>query len=382
MPDPSVSRSSRNQNSHEPLVDESDDLEQGIAEALYSHVYRLSPAIFTISSPKDGRYIDVNRSWTSVTDYTREEAQRKTVVELGLWANPEDRTKFVEKIRTEGLVHGFEATYRRKDGGERHMLLSGEIIEYRGSDCLLVVGQDITERVELERMKADFVTTVSHELRTLLTSIKDSLGLLRGDVIGNLPEKLRSMVDIAYRNCDRLVALVDDILDIEKIEAGKMEFQMETLDLADAIAQALQANKSYAEQYDVELRLQSPATQLQVGGDAQRLQQVLANLISNAAKFSPTGSVVDIALTSEGNIARLSVTDHGAGRRISRQDISEIRAGRLDGFPEKGRVWIGAQHHQGDCREAWRPDRVRIGRRSWHHLQCLLAVARGCSAPR
>lgn len=121
------------------------------------------------------------------------------------------------------------------------------------------------------------------------------------------------MVDIAYRNCDRLVALVNDILDIEKIEAGKMEFQMETLDLADAVAQALEANKSYAEQYDVELRLHPSATQLQIIGDAQRLQQVLANLISNAARFSPTGREVDIALTSEGNIARLSVTDHGAG---------------------------------------------------------------------
>ena len=288
-------------------------MEGGVAEALYSHVYRLSPAIFTISSPKDGRHIDVNRSWTLATGYSRDEALQNTVVELGLWAKPEDRVKFVDEINAEGFVRGFETTFCRKDGAERQMLLSGEIIKYRGEDCLLVVGQDISERVQLEQMKADFIATVSHELRTPLTSIKGALGLIVSGVTGDVPEKSRSMIEIANRNSDRLIRLINNILDIEKLEAGQLDLRITPTAIGPLIDEAVEANGAFAAQRDVSIVVATKLPDATLHIDHDRIDQVLTNLLSNAAKFSPSGGRVEVSVSLRDRFFRVSVTDHGPG---------------------------------------------------------------------
>jgi PAS domain S-box-containing protein len=175
------------------------------------------------------------------------------------------------------------------------------------------VSRDITVRQEIDRLKSEFIATVSHELRTPLTSIRGSLGLLAGGVAGEISATAKAMVDIAYKNSERLVRLVNDILDIERIESGKLAFQIVPLDLARLVEQSIDANSGYAEQFNVTFRLTETVPGARVHGDVDRLTQVLTNLLSNAAKFSSTGDTIDIAVARRDRMLRISITDHGPG---------------------------------------------------------------------
>jgi len=206
-----------------------------------------------------------------------------------------------------------ELTGRRKDGTHFPMELVVAPMTIDGKRGFVGTIRDITERKEADDMKSEFVSTVSHELRTPLTSIKGSLGLIRSGAIAELPDKLKGMLDIAYNNSDRLVRLINDILDIEKIEAGKMDYQMEPVDLVPLLKQAIESNKGYGDEYKVSFSYLSDLSEARVEGDHDRLMQVLANLLSNAAKFSPAGSNVDISLSSHDTGFRIEVADNGPG---------------------------------------------------------------------
>ncbi|NWJ44300.1 MAG: response regulator [Chloroflexi bacterium] len=182
-----------------------------------------------------------------------------------------------------------------------------------GENETLAILRDITERKTVERMKNEFISIVSHELRTPLTSIRGSLGLLVGGVVGELPDQAKMMLDIAHKNSERLVRLINDILDIEKIESGKSSFNMKPLEIQLLVEQALEANRGYGELYNVSFKLTKSLPGVMVYADQDRLMQVLANLISNATKFSPKDGVVEIALTSTPHSVRVDVTDHGNG---------------------------------------------------------------------
>ncbi|MEP7188029.1 MAG: ATP-binding protein [Roseiflexaceae bacterium] len=175
------------------------------------------------------------------------------------------------------------------------------------------MSRDITVRQEIDRLKSEFITTVSHELRTPLTSIRGSLGLLAGGAAGDISHAAKKMVDIAYKNSERLTRLVNDILDIERIEGGKLAFQMISLDLTQLVEHALEANSGYGEQFGITFALTGIVPGAYVQGDADRLTQVLTNLLSNAAKFSPAGGTVEVAVTRQDRQLCVSVSDHGPG---------------------------------------------------------------------
>lgn len=178
---------------------------------------------------------------------------------------------------------------------------------------IVAVSRDITARHEVERLKDEFIGTVSHELRTPLMSIRGSLGLLSRGAAGEIATSAQEMVEIAYRNSERLTRLVDDLLDIEKIESGKMLFRMAPIELAPLVEQALDANRAYAEQYGVTFALARATPAALVYADADRLMQVFANLLSNAAKFSPAGATVTVALDRVDGALRVSFADRGPG---------------------------------------------------------------------
>jgi signal transduction histidine kinase len=181
-----------------------------------------------------------------------------------------------------------------------------------------VVNQIYLHKVSMEldharKAQAQFVANVSHELRTPLTSIKGSLGLVRAGACGPLPEAAQSMVDMAYSNSERLIRLINDLLDAEKMESGKMEFRLEPVELAGLLRQAVSDNNGYAASFNASLHLVEPLPALTVEADRDRLLQVMANLISNAVKFSPAEGQVSIALASRNGEARVTVTDRGGG---------------------------------------------------------------------
>ncbi len=165
----------------------------------------------------------------------------------------------------------------------------------------------------INKSKSEFLATVSHELRTPLTSIKGSLGLLNEGVLGALPDKAKGMVDIANKNTDRLIFLVNDILDIEKFMSGKVELDIQEIDLSDLVQQAIEENQGYAIEHDVRFVFKQPPAPVKTFGDPYRLTQVLANLLSNAAKFSYENSDVEVSVMLNDGLARVSVADKGPG---------------------------------------------------------------------
>ncbi|MCT2558427.1 ATP-binding protein [Tsuneonella sp. YG55] len=177
----------------------------------------------------------------------------------------------------------------------------------------VAVIRDVTERKRIEGMKTEFVSTVSHELRTPLTSIGGSLGLLAAGAAGPLEEKVARLVSIAHSNCERLIRLINDILDIEKIESGKMQFDLRRMSLAPLLQRTAQANRAFGDAHAVAIELSMPPWPVAVMGDPDRLEQLLTNLVSNAVKHSPAGETVHIALETAGGRARIEVRDRGDG---------------------------------------------------------------------
>jgi signal transduction histidine kinase len=195
--------------------------------------------------------------------------------------------------------------------GAQDYLIKGQI-DRRG---ILRALRYATERKRLERLKDEFVSTVSHELRTPLTSIAGSLGLLVGNAVGKLPDPMARLLSIAYANSKRLARLVDDILDIEKMEAGRVIFNFKRVEVRPLVEQVIEANRGFAEGYGVRIRIEDACTDgaADVRADPDRLFQVVTNLLSNAIKFSPADDEVVVAVDKETDLVRLTVRDHGAG---------------------------------------------------------------------
>lgn len=201
----------------------------------------------------------------------------------------------------------------KKDGQKFPVEIDVSDINFGGEKSTLLVIRDITERKKIEKMKNEFISTVSHELRTPLTSIKGSLGLMGSGVLGPLPEKVSGLINIANNNCSRLTNLINDILDLEKIKAGKYEFKYEELEINSVLQQSLLLNQSYAEQFNMKLKLVNLEGEAFVKADKNRLMQVISNLISNAVKFSNPGGEVTIISEIKNQSVKVSVVDFGIG---------------------------------------------------------------------
>ena len=190
--------------------------------------------------------------------------------------------------------------------------------------------EDIENQLKLERIKGEFVSTVSHELRTPLTSITGSLALLRSDRLGAMPANAKPLVNIAYSNSERLMRLINDILDMEKIKSGTLSFAFEELDVAMLLYEAARANAAYAEQLDVKLRVTRMPQGILIMGDPDRMAQALANLISTAAKYSPKGGTVTLSADRKNGWVRICVADKGEGIPESFRDRIFSRFAQAD----------------------------------------------------
>lgn len=172
---------------------------------------------------------------------------------------------------------------------------------------------NLTERKKTQLIKDEFIATVSHELRTPITSISGALGLIIGAFSKDLPEKVSDLLQIAHNNSERLIAIVNDILDMEKLGSGQMHYEFKDLSLEYLLTQSLSLNASYAEKHEVELELIQPDKALKLHVDELRFNQVLTNFISNACKFSPAGGRVRVETKRVGKRVRICVADNGSG---------------------------------------------------------------------
>lgn len=280
-----------------------------------------------------------NRAYEEAFGLKREQIQNKTMREvLG------SRLYAQVQGHVEEALAGYSVRYEREQvtpNGDRREYVMNYFPRYgEGDEHGMVIGfsslgTDVTELKRIDRMKSEFVSTVSHELRTPLTSIRGSLGLVWAGVAGELPERAKSLVGIAKSNCERLIRLINDILDSEKIESGKMTFELQAHELEPLLEQAIAANEGFAAQHGVTLALRGTAAQVRVCVDSDRLIQVVTNLLSNAIKFSPPQGTVIVAMLHEGKRVRVEVSDNGPGipeefrnrifQKFSQADSSDTR---------------------------------------------------------
>jgi two-component system, OmpR family, sensor histidine kinase VicK len=182
-----------------------------------------------------------------------------------------------------------------------------------GNEVFLSVLRDTSERKKLKAVKMNTLATVSHELRTPLTSIKGALRLVQSGVAGELSSEIKSMIDIASRNSDRLLDMVNDILVLEKMNANKVDFTLEETDLAAVVMDAVSINKGFGDELGVSFVYDPLPPRSLVAGNSDRLMQVMTNLMSNAAKYSPPGGTVHVGVRNQGKTLRVYVTDNGPG---------------------------------------------------------------------
>jgi PAS domain S-box-containing protein len=235
-----------------------------------------------------------------------------------------------------------DAAFRRPDGSSFPVEYSSTpIVEDGQITGAVVTFRDVTERREVERMKDEFVSVVSHELRTPLTSIRGSLGLLAAGKLGEVPEKGRRMLEIAVQNTDRLVRLINDILDIERIESGTVTMELKSVDASDLVHQSVDVMAAMAEKAGV--RLYAWADRQPLEADPDRILQVLTNLLSNAIKFSPPES--EVSLTTEAGEGEVVFRVRDAGRGIPPDRLESIfeRFSQVDSSDarEKGGTGLG-----------------------------------------
>ncbi len=217
----------------------------------------------------------------------------------------------------DAIVAGFVASIRASLTREIEVQRAGRVLEVRrrtiSGGRFILTARDVTHERQIARLKDELVSTVSHELRTPLTAISGALGLMASGAAGELPERAARLVAVGHRNAERLATLVDDLLDMDKLQSGKLAFRFETGELGLLLAEAVEQNQPYADRFKVGLDLTRPDAPVVARFDHLRVMQAITNLLSNAAKFSPEGGRVAVSLTVAGDVARISVGDQGPG---------------------------------------------------------------------
>ncbi|POF29620.1 sensor histidine kinase [Roseibium marinum] len=217
----------------------------------------------------------------------------------GLGGRTLDITRELEAVDKSGRIFPIE--------------LSINAVKFNGTTKFSGVIRDISQRREIDRLRREFVSTVSHELRTPLTSIRGSLTLIDTLAPDDLPPKVFQLIGMARKNTERLIQLVNEILDFEKLRANKTKFEMKVLDLNSEIEKALELNQGYADDAGIQLDAELASNEILVSLESTKFQQIMSNLISNAVKFSNKGHTVTLRTMVSRRKGRIEVVDKGVG---------------------------------------------------------------------
>ncbi len=225
---------------------------------------------------------------------------------------------------------------------------------------------DISREKAIDRMKSEFISIASHELRTPMTSIKGSVDLILSGFAGDITADSQELLEIAQKSCDRLIRLINDILDLSKIEAGQVKLNLARMDMLDIVHRSVRGVKQLADQAEVELKIEHSNGLPQVEVDKDRIEQVVTNLLSNAIKFAPSKSTVRVELAPIEGWLQCSVIDQGCG--ISEKDLPK-GFGKFQqvGEKRKGGTGLGlaitqalVQEHHG---KIWVESEINVGTR-------------------
>lgn len=284
----------------------------------FKRVFASSPQAMALIDDQH-HWLEVNASFCLMMGWQADEFNGKTIADLFVPAERERIANLMQEIRNAYAIHSshfqqFEAQLESHTAAPLMGLVSLGIC-YHTPDKTHWILQiiDISERIRLENLKRDFVSVVSHELRTPLTSILGGLKLLASGQFSGFDERATKIIQIALQNGERLSLLINDLLDMEKLIAGKVQFDLQRHNLPSLLARAVEAIEPYAAQYNIALEFNPPDTALWVEVDDLRLIQVVTNLLSNGVKFSPPGARVTLGIELHEQQVRVFVRDQGEG---------------------------------------------------------------------
>ena len=334
----------------------------------------------------DGRFLKVNPALCALVAHTTDTLLAMTLADL---IEGGDGAERLMRPWTDpgNPVRSHEIRLRRRDG--REVWVRARISRVRSSSDgaqMVVSFEDINAARELDRIRNAFISSVSHELRTPLTSIRGGLGLVLGMAASSIPDQSRDLLSIALRNCERLILIVNDILDMEKLAAGRMDLRQEWMDPAEVTRIALTSNQGFAQEHDVTLKSDVLPEGYEILVDPGRFDQVLTNMMSNAAKFSPGGGVVRVGALVDGDELRIWVADDGPGIPKDMRDIIFDRFAQLDGpdgTKAKGTglgLTIARRLMDEMGGRIWVDDSIGAGATFWVALPCRKKAARPSGA--
>jgi PAS domain S-box-containing protein len=297
------------------------------SEARFSAAFHASPVLSAIARMEDGRFVEANEAFVSWTGFSREEVVGRSAAEMNLWVNPEARAAFWAEVKERGHVRHRECEVRTRRGDFRTVLMSADIIEIHGQPHVLTVALDISERKraevemgralerekELSQLKSNFVSMVSHEFRTPLGIIRSSAEIL-ADYFDQLAaaERREHLQSIA-RNTRRMAGLMEEVLVLGRLDAGRMEFKPAPLHLRTFCQRLTEEVLSATERRCPIALAVSASAEDEVLADERLLRHIFTNLLTNAAKYSEPGRRVELGVERHGGDAVWVVRDHGIG---------------------------------------------------------------------
>ncbi|MEM8828173.1 MAG: ATP-binding protein [Cyanobacteria bacterium P01_G01_bin.19] len=342
--------------------------QKAAAEDKFAKAFRACPNPIVITACNTGQILEVNDSFLKMSGYDSAEVINHNIDRLYSPSASEIYYRALAKTQQQGYVRNLEFNFSTKLKQIKTVLLSMEIIELGETKCTLQILNDITERKRLEN---EFISLVSHELRTPMTSTIGALDLLNSGKLGTLSDRGKQILQVAIRNSERLIRLVNDILDLERMKSGKIAIDPVDCNFYPLLVQATETMQAMATKAEVKLILEpcENISQVILNLDSDRILQTLTNLISNAIKFTQPGGTVKLTTTVQDNYCRVVVRDTGRGipsdklesifERFQQVDASDSRSKGGTGLGlaicrhivqrHQGKIWVESELGKGSA---------------------------------
>ena len=330
------------------------------AEQKYRSIFEnANVGIYRSTPDRRGRLLTVNPAFAQIMGYESPEVMVKSTVDISsqFYADPTDRERLRHLLHEKGMVQGFETRFQRENGETFDVSISGNVIKSEKGEILYYEGilEDITEKKQASQLriekeaaeaatqhKSEFLANMSHELRTPLNAILGYTELILDNIYGEVPEEIREVLERLDKNGRHLLSLINDVLDLSKIEAGRLVLSLDDYSMADVIQTVITSVEALAAEKNIKLNVIVPAD-LKIGrGDQQRIAQVLLNLVGNAIKFTERGEVkVEVDVSDRTFL--ISVVDTGPGISVADQKkiFKEFQQADGSSTREKGGTGLG-----------------------------------------
>jgi len=330
------------------------------AEQKYRSIFEnATVGIYRSTTDSKGQLLTVNPAFAQIMGYESPEVMVASVTDISsqLYVNSTDRERLRQLLREKGMVQGFEALFHRKDGEIIDVSISGNVIKKENGEILYYEGilEDITEKKQASQFriakeaaeaankhKSEFLANMSHELRTPLNAILGYTELILDNIYGDVPDKIREVLERLDKNGRHLLNLINDVLDLSKIEAGQLVLSLDEYSMEDVIQTVITAVEALAAEKNLKLNVMIPAD-LKIGkGDQQRIAQVLLNLVGNAIKFTEQGEVkVEVGVSDETFFISVSDTGPGISKPDQKKIFEEFQQADGSSTREKGGTGLG-----------------------------------------